>query len=201
MEENTTEIKINCEYTKLVPIEEIKPNLKNNNKHSEEQYKRLAKNMLNLGIRHPITVSRLSGLIVFGHARYEAFKILGLKEVPIEYQDFKDDQEEYAAMTADNALQADWAEIDLSKINLEIPNFDPSFDIELLGLRNFLVEPADKELDPNQFDSFGKIINDKCEYIEFTILLPKNKVPNPSIFNKNKIVKLILEKMEDLKND
>lgn len=140
----TREIKICCEYTELVPIEHIKPNPKNNNQHSPEQYKRLAKNMLNLGIRHPITISKLSGLIVFGHARYEAFKILGLKEVPVEYQDFKDEQEEYAAMTADNALQADWSDIDLAMVNLEIPNFSPDFDIELLGINNFTIDISEK---------------------------------------------------------
>lgn len=144
--EPTIDIKICCEYSELIPIADIKPNPKNNNRHPEEQYKRLAKNMLNLGIRHPVTISKLSGLVVFGHARLEAFKLLGMTKVPVEYQEFKDEQEEYAAMTADNALQSEWAELDLSSINLEIPNFDPNFDLDLLGLKDFKVDASELDI-------------------------------------------------------
>jgi DNA modification methylase len=46
-------------------------------------------------------------------------------------------------MTSDNAI-ASWAHLDLSKVNSEMLDFGPDFDIDLLGIKDFVIEPAEK---------------------------------------------------------
>lgn len=123
-------------FDKLIPLNELKTSKHQRNKHPKEQIERLAKIMQAHGVRHPIHISKLSGEICFGHGRLEAAKLNKYKEYPIVYQDFNNDQEEYACVQSDNAI-AHWAELDLLLINSDIPKLDPDFDIDLLGIKNF----------------------------------------------------------------
>lgn len=138
-------MKIRCEYKKLVPLSELKPHVKNRNKHSEDQIARLAQIFEYQGIRHPIIVSNLSGFIVAGHGRLDAAKKLGLKEFPVDYQDFSSEEEEYAFLVSDNSI-ALWAELDLAGINADMPDLGPDFDIDLLGIKDFTIDPAEIEM-------------------------------------------------------
>ena len=137
----STEIK--CSYDELVSIKELKPHPKNPNAHSDEQIARLGKILAYQGFRSPIVVSRNSGFIVAGHGRLLAAKEIGFKEVPVTYQDFADEDQEYAHLVADNAI-SEWSNLDLSQINLEVPSLGPDFDIDFLGIKDFEIEPADK---------------------------------------------------------
>ncbi len=104
-----------CAYDEIVKIEELKENPKNPNKHSQEQINLLAEVIKKTGVRAPITVSKLSGLIVKGHGRLEAAKVAGLKQFPVEYQHFDNAEEEMSALLADNKI-AELAEIDNEKL-------------------------------------------------------------------------------------
>lgn len=95
------------------------------------------------GWRHPIIVSNQSGLIVAGHGRLEAAKKLGREKVPVHFQEFQSEEEELGFLTSDNAI-ASWAELDLGTINNFVPDLGPDFDIDLLGIKDFVLEPADK---------------------------------------------------------
>lgn len=139
-------IKFNQDDVELVPIEKLKPNLKNRNKHSSEQIERLSKLISHHGFRQPIIVSRHSGLIVAGHGRLEAARKLNLKEVPVIYQEFTP-EEEYSFAISDNAI-ASWAELDFSGINMDIGELGPGFDVDMLGIKEFKIDPSEKE---NQF--------------------------------------------------
>lgn len=132
---------MNVEY---VPIKSLKPNPKNRNKHPDEQIDRLAKIINEQGFRRPIIVSNQSGYIVVGHGRLMAAKKLGLEKVPVIYQDYATPELEYADQVADNAI-ALWAELDFSGINSDVPDLGPDFDIDLLGIKNFEIDVADKE--------------------------------------------------------
>lgn len=129
----------------VVPIKEIKLNPKNRNKHPKEQIERLAKIMEYQGFRNPLIISSRTGLVVAGHGRYMAAKKLKLKEVPIMVQDFDSEEQEYAAQVSDNAIGS-WAELDLSGINTDLSDLGPDFDIDLLGIKGFEIEVADREL-------------------------------------------------------
>ncbi len=126
-----------------VPTNSLVPNAKNRNFHPKEQIERLAKIIKANGWRHPIIVSKLSGQVVVGHGRLEAAKLLSEPKVPVHFQDFANEMEEFQFGVADNAI-ASWAELDLSGINADLPQFGPELDINLLGIKDFEIEPADK---------------------------------------------------------
>jgi hypothetical protein len=94
-------------------------------------------------MRSPIVVSNRSGFITKGHGRLEALQKLGWTKVPVDYQDYENDAQEYADIIADNEI-ARWAVTDLSLVNADIIDFGPDLDIEMLGMQDFTIEPAEK---------------------------------------------------------
>jgi 16S rRNA G966 N2-methylase RsmD len=127
----------------LQDIRTLKQHPKNRNKHSEEQIDRLAKILEYQGWRYPIKVSNRSGFITSGHGRLMAAQKIPLAEVPVNFQDYDSDEQEYADIQSDNAIAA-WAELDLSGINLDIGELGPDFDIDLLGIKNFTLDISEK---------------------------------------------------------
>lgn len=136
-------MKIQCAYDKLIKIKDLTPHPKNRNKHNDEQIDRLAKILQYQGWRRPVRVSKLSGLITAGHGAVLSAQKNKWKEVPVNFQNYENEAQEYADVQADNAI-ASWAELDLSEINLDIGDLGPDFDIDLLGIKDFEIEPADK---------------------------------------------------------
>ena len=109
------EASVKCAYGKMVDTNKIKPNPLNPNTHPDMQIDRLALLIKEHGWRHPITISNRSGKVVSGHCRLLAARKLNLKQVPVDYQDFKSDAEEYAVLIADNVVQ-ELAQIDVLKM-------------------------------------------------------------------------------------
>lgn len=134
---------VKCKYDELVSPKKLIPHDKNRNQHPKEQIDRLAKLIEYQGIRAPIVVSKLSNKIVKGHGTLMALKQLKIKEVPVVYQDFDNEDQEYAFLQSDNAI-ASWAELDFSGINADIEILGPDFDLDMLGISNFSLEPTDK---------------------------------------------------------
>lgn len=131
-------VEVWCEFGKLVPVEELKPNPRNPNTHPGRQVELLAKNIRHFGWRHPITVSKRSGLIVSGHGRLMAAQHLGLKIVPVDYQDFAGEDDELAVLVADNRL-AELASVDLNELERIAEGWrKENFDTLLAGF-----EPAE----------------------------------------------------------
>ena len=135
-------VEVLCAYTELVSVEKIIPNPRNPNKHPESQIMMLAKIIQAQGFRRPIIVSKRSGFITVGHARYQAAKYLGMDK-------------EYADMIADNRI-AELAERDtdmLKELLIELKDGDLT-DIELTGfthddltrlLEEFHFDPIDEQ--------------------------------------------------------
>lgn len=159
-----SQIETHCSFDQLVPINKIKRNPLNRNQHPKDQIDRLAKIISHFGIRHPLIVSNQSGLLVSGHGRLLAFKKLKIKEAPVKYQDFKDQEEETAFGIADNAIQS-WSELDFSGINDDLATLGPDFDLDLLGLKNFTLDISDKEEEPKEVEtsSMKFIVCPHCE--------------------------------------
>lgn len=134
---------IKASEIKIVSLKSLKLNPKNRNAHPEEQIDRLVKIIQYQGFRNPLIVSNRSGLVVAGHGRYEAAKRLELKTVPVMFQDFESEEQEYAAQVSDNAIGY-WSNLDLSAINTDIVDLGPDFDIDLLGIKGFTIDVADK---------------------------------------------------------
>lgn len=131
-------IEVWCSFDKLVPVGELKPNPRNPNTHPQRQVELLAKNIRYFGWRQTITVSKRSGLIVSGHGRLMAAKHLGVEVVPVDYQDFSDENDELAVLVADNRL-AELSTVDLNELeNIAGEWKATDFDTILAGF-----EPAD----------------------------------------------------------
>jgi DNA modification methylase len=137
-------MKVNCAYDKLVPLHELKQHPKNRNKHNKEQIQRLAKILEHQGWRSPIKVSNQSGKITSGHGRLMAALHLGWIEAPVDLQDYESEDQEYADVIADNEI-ARWAELDLSGVNLDLADLGPDFDLDLLGINGFTLDPEKLE--------------------------------------------------------
>lgn len=131
-------IEVWSSFDKLVPVGELKPNPRNPNTHPQRQVELLAKNIRYFGWRQTITVSKRSGLIVSGHGRLMAAKHLGVEVVPVDYQDFNDENDELAVLVADNRL-AELSTVDLNELEKIAGEWKATdFDTILAGF-----EPAD----------------------------------------------------------
>jgi 5-methylcytosine-specific restriction endonuclease McrA len=138
-EESCDEQKTNCAFVKMVDIGEVKPNPRNPNQHSPEQIILLAKLIKEHGWRSPITVSNLSGYVVRGHGRLLAAQHLGLKQVPVDYQDYESNEMELADLLADNKI-SELADLDYQKVS-EILMDIPETIRELSAFRDFEIGP------------------------------------------------------------
>jgi len=98
------DVPVFCAHDEIVPIEKAIPNPKNPNQHNADQIARLAQIIEATGWRAPITISKRSGFIVKGHGRRLAAIERGWKNVPVDYQDYSSEAEEWADLIADNRL-------------------------------------------------------------------------------------------------
>lgn len=96
--------KIQCTYKEMLETESLKPHPENPNRHGETQIAILADLIRTVGWRYPIVVSKRSGFIVSGHARWLAAKRIGLKQVPVDIQDFESADDESLQLLGDNKI-------------------------------------------------------------------------------------------------
>lgn len=93
-----------CAHDEMVSIQKIVPNPGNPNTHDDQQIKLLAEIIKANGWRQPITVSTRSGFVVKGHGRRLAALAMGATDVPVDYQEYGSEAEEWADLIADNRL-------------------------------------------------------------------------------------------------
>ena len=133
-------IPVYCSFERIAPIESIVPNPRNPNRHGKDQLELMAKIISGQGWRSPITISKRSGFIVRGHGRLEAAKRLGVKEVPIDTQDYATEAEELADMVADNRL-AELAQNDTKALLEILEELDTGWiDTDLTGFTQHEIE-------------------------------------------------------------
>lgn len=127
------DVPVFCTFDELLETEKVIGNPRNPNKHPQKQVEMLAKIIKATGWRANITISRLSGYVVKGHGRLEAAIKAGCEKVPVEYQNYTSEAEEWADLTADNRL-AELSDMDntmLADILAEIDTGE--FPLELSG--------------------------------------------------------------------
>lgn len=126
-------MKIKSKEIKLIDPYSLVGNPENTNKHPKEQLERLEKLIRYQGFREPIIVSNRSGFVVCGHARLEVAKKMGFPEVPVIYQDFTNEAEEYAHLNASNEI-ARWSDLDIDAVKTKVEEL-PDLDWEMLGTK------------------------------------------------------------------
>jgi DNA modification methylase len=142
----------------IIDINKIVPNPKNPNKHPKEQIERLSSIIDFQGFRQPLIVSNRSGFLVAGHGRLEIAKLKGVTQLPVMYQDFDSEAQEYAFCVADNEI-ARWAQTDLSMVNTDMLDLGPDFDIDMLGIKDFVLEPIEKFEPQSDEDAVPEVVH------------------------------------------
>ena len=158
--------KIHCEYTELKEPESLVGHPKNPNEHSEEQIRLLAKIINHQGWRNPIVVSRRSNFIVAGHARLKAALHLKVESVPVDFQDFENEADEYAHLVADNRI-AELAEADNSLIAELIAELEAQgLSAELAGFTSEDLESLIKDIGIDESDEDAEINEELADQLE-----------------------------------
>lgn len=122
---------------------EIKPYDKNGKKHPKKQVEQIANSIKEFGMHQPIVVDK-QGVIIVGHGRYEALKLLGM-DVPedmIRVADLTEEQAK-AYRLADNKLnESEW---DMNLVIEELKDLSEPM-VELTGFdTDLLIEPDEKD--------------------------------------------------------
>lgn len=126
-------------------ISNLKPYSRNAKKHSKQQIDLIAKSIKEFGFRQPIVIDKNKEIII-GHARLEAAKQLGLKEVPVIDASDLTPQQVKALRLADNKL-AELAQWDMNLAIEELKGLDDNL-IDLTGFdRDLLIDIKEDEFD------------------------------------------------------
>lgn len=113
----------------LVSPHSLRPSARNARTHSKKQIRQVANSIRDFGFINPIIADE-QGVVVCGHARAEAAKLLELKRVPVIRITHLSEPEIRAYMLADNKLaeKAGWDReilaIELEELQLELPTLD-----------------------------------------------------------------------------
>lgn len=164
------DIPVYCSHDEIVDIMKVIPNPKNPNSHPERQIEILAQVILAQGWRKPITVSKRSGFVVAGHGRLLAALLLKTKKVPVDYQDYATEAEEYADLVADNRIS------ELSSINedllIDILNEINDTDIDTI-LTGYEYHEIDDLINDDETMAFIENLTDDSNK-------PRKNTPNPN---------------------
>jgi len=104
---------------KLVSAETLKPNPRNARTHSKKQIRQIAKSIETYGFTVPVLIDE-AAMIIAGHGRLEAARLLGLREVPVILIDGLNEARKRALVIADNKI-AENAGWDRERLALELP--------------------------------------------------------------------------------
>src|SRR5579875_4227515 len=85
------------------PVERLIPYVRNARTHSEDQIAQIAASIAEFGFTNPILIDA-DGVIIAGHGRLLAAKLLGLAEVPVIVLDHLSDAQRRALVIADNKI-------------------------------------------------------------------------------------------------
>ena len=148
----------------LFPTSKLSEYPRNANKHTDEQIDKIIELIEFYGHRDPLIVDadvRPDGThwVLAGNGRLMASKKAGWDNLPCVFQKFKSEEEKYGFMVSHNAVSSSgWGGgLDLSKINEDIVDFGPELDIDMLGIKEFTIEPVEKfEMEDELRDDMNK---------------------------------------------
>jgi 16S rRNA G966 N2-methylase RsmD len=120
-------------------IESLTPYAKNPRHHSEADVRLIAWSLHHYGWVNPIQVQKGTNLVIAGHGRLEAAKLLGLRNIPVVEIDHNE-QDSRAYRIADNAI-AELSEWDLPPLKEELVELDGNgFNLGLTGFSDERLE-------------------------------------------------------------
>lgn len=128
--------------------DDIKP-YKNNPRKNDEAAKSVSESIKNFGFKNPIIVDE-KNVVICGHTRLKAAKLLGLKKVPCVVATDLTPEQVKAYRLVDNRTGeiADW---DFDKLTQELKNIT-TINMEDLGFSRFEINMSE-DSEPMEFDS------------------------------------------------
>ena len=119
-----------------IAVDALKPNARNARTHSKKQIRQIADSIAAFGFLVPILIDE-GRIIIAGHGRYEAAKLLGLKQVPVIEVKGLSEAKRRALALADNKI-AENAGWDREKLAVELPELselliEEGLDISITG--------------------------------------------------------------------
>ncbi len=132
----------------------IKPYEKNAKKHPDKQIKQIANSINEFGFNQPVVIDK-DNVVIVGHGRLEAAKLLGITDVPVIQVKLTEEQAK-AYRLADNKLnESDW---DMGLAIEELKGLsDEMFDLTGFD-KDLLIEPdAKDDLIPDNAPTIAKL--------------------------------------------
>jgi|TARA_R110000764_G_scaffold65956_1_gene137768 ParB family chromosome partitioning protein len=115
-----------------IATDNLIPYINNSRTHSEAQIHQITASIVEFGFTNPVLIDE-KAMIIAGHGRIEAAKVLGIDEVPTITLKGLTETQRKAYIIADNklALNAGW---DIDALSIEINQLsDLNFDLDILG--------------------------------------------------------------------
>ena len=132
--------KIRCQHSAQVDPRLLIPHPGNPNKHPPKQIELFIQIICYSGWRRPITVSKRSNFVTKGHGALQAALAAGFKVVPVDFQDYDDENQELSDIIADNQLQR-MSEIDNTMLTQLLVQLDNGLsDLQMTGIENAKLE-------------------------------------------------------------
>jgi len=114
------------------PVDRLIPYVRNARTHSEDQVAQIAASIAEFGFTNPILIGA-DDVVIAGHGRLLAAKLLGLTEVPVIVLDHLSDAQRRALVIADNRI-AENAGWDEAMLRAELAALhEDEFDLDVLG--------------------------------------------------------------------
>ena len=143
----------------------LTPNPRNARTHSKRQLRAIAESIAKLGFNAPIVVDE-ADVVLAGHGRLEAAKLLGLKEVPVLRRVGLSPAQKRAYMIADNKLteRAGWNRpelvVELSDLADALAVEGLDFDLSITGFEPAEIDLLKADLSDNEHDPADDIDKD-----------------------------------------
>lgn len=117
-----------------VAIGKLRPNPRNSRRHGDGQVQAIAASIRRFGFNAPIIVDA-SGMVIAGHGRLEAARLVGLKRVPVVRLGHLSPEEARAYLIADNRLaeMATWDSELLSAELAELSKLEDAPGLDAIG--------------------------------------------------------------------
>ena len=146
----------NTEKYEMIDISELHPYENNARTHSNEQLEAICNSIKEFGFINPVIIDE-NNMILVGHGRIEASKILGLTKAPFRRVTNLTDDQKRAYILADNRL-SDLGGWDEELLAQELESI--SLDMTAFGFDDFNIDIDEPEIDEDDFDVDGDFETD-----------------------------------------
>lgn len=149
------------------PSTALKPYTGNARRHSKRQIRQIARSIKTFGFTNPILIDG-KGMVIAGHGRLEAAKLIGMETVPTVCLEHMSEAEVRAYVIADNRL-AELAEWDQDTLAIELQglaHMELDFGLEVIGFEtaeiDLIIGGIGEDDEPDPDDELPDLVPDQA---------------------------------------